>query len=260
MKKYALLLALALMTACSANEPIEAPEQINEETEKEYVENKTENTESEEESKTISMKKDKEDLEEIKTNEDKNPKPNEKPPKDEGEDDLEPQDVEVVRVYPDNDSSESGQGSNTTEGFFKPKFEINDSSYSSPLIDAYVLSPDEELYLVEEKLGVNITVIDQDDDGQSILLIPRYYHGMLKINTLSYNDDQEGYKVKDELINVYMAEEDAILLRADLDEDDTGYLVSYYDNNGAYEVQSLLTYSSDSKSLILSNGFMFNRY
>lgn len=258
MKKFILLLALFLMTACTNSQTMEVPDKIDEETEKEYVEDKSVNLEKEEEELKF-IKKDKKDLEEIKTSDAKNPEPNEKPEEDE-EENIEDPDVEVVRVFPEKNEDDRRTESDSNDRVFKPKFEINDSSYSSPLIDAYLLSDEDELYLVEEKLGVNITVIDQDDDGQSILLIPRYYHGMLKINTLSYNDDQEGYKVKDELINVYMAEEDGILLRADLDDDDTAYLVSYYDENGAYEVQSILTYSSDSNSLILSNGFMFNRY
>lgn len=183
----------------------------------------------------------------------KNPEPNEKPTKAEGENTLAKSDVQRVVVSPG-----TGQESMTSAGSLDLTYEINNSDFSGSIADVYLLDSDQDLHLVEQQLGVNITTLSLNSGGQRALIVPRHYHGMLAIDEISVNPDQNTYTKTNEYLNVYMAQKDAILLETDISSSSPNILITYTDTDGDYTIQTTPLYSSGDKSLSLDRGFNFS--
>lgn len=205
---------------------------------------------------------DKKEVKEKTTEVTSNPKPNEKPVQETEEaEKLNPTRVEKLRVNPDKlqaATSQDGSDEDLGDGYIRtPKLRIKDGAVSTPLVDVYLLDGGDELFDIENQLGIRISITEVETGEEEVLLVPKHYHGLMKINRISYNSNLDGYKIGEELLNVYMSDTDAILFRADLSADKPNYMVSYYDEAGTYMAQTFLRYSPESKTLSLDNGFNF---
>lgn len=274
-KKIFIITSIALLlVACSSGIEEQAEDQV-ENNSTEFVESAFENDldqpgfESE-----IAENTEKKSLEET----DANPIPNEKPNIEaieaEKQEEQVPE-VEKVTVTPENldpveetdeseesesseESEEAGESEELPENFVRDlAYEINDPAYNGIVVDVSMVEEDADLHLIEQDLGVNITIVDGYSSNQSLLIIPRQYNGVLVINEVAYDAELVGYQITNEYLNVYMAVNDAILLNTELSTENPNIMLTYYDEQGAYKIQTLVQYSADTGSISVNNGYNF---
>lgn len=249
MKTIFIILLAAGLSACAPNESIniDETEQVKE---SQFIEDN--NT-----GEDVIKNTEKKPLDKMET-ENINPEPNEKPKDSEDEDatKIKSSDVSKLVVKPinkdPNDSNEDSLDSNTIK---KPRYKVKNMEYSGILNDIYLLSPNQELYEIEQEKNINITIINTATSGQRILIIPRTYDGMLRINEISYNEKKDVYDIGKEYLNVYMADQDAILLETELNPENPNILLTYSDEEGNYLAQSFLRYSAEKNQLTLDSGY-----
>ena len=197
--------------------------------------------------------------------EDINPEPNEKPEDLEKESaSISPSDVEKITVKPldkdSNDKTETDQDEKDSKIVKTPKYKVNNPEYNGILNDVYLLESNQELYEIEQENNINITIINTPTSGQRVLIIPRIYHGMLRINEISYDAEKDVYNVGKEYLNVYMSDQDAILLETKLNSEKPNILLTYSDEEGNYLAQTFLRYSAEENKLTVDSGYNASNY
>lgn len=256
MKKVFVILMAVSLTACTPNENIDIDDsEVSKESQ--FIEdNKT--------IEEVITNTEKKPLDKMET-EDINPEPNEKPEDlDKESASITPADVEKITVKPldknSNNKTETDQDDKDSKTLKTPKYKVNNPEYSGILNDVYLLESNQELYEIEQENNINITIINTPTSGQRVLIIPRMYHGMLRINEISYDSEKDIYNVGKEYLNVYMADQDAILLETELNSEKPNILLTYSDEEGNYLAQTFLRYSEEDNKLTVDSGYNASNY
>jgi len=72
--------------------------------------------------------------------------------------------------------------------------------------------------------------------------------------------EKDVYNVGKEYLNVYMSDQDAILLETKLNSEKPNILLTYSDEEGNYLAQTFLRYSAEENKLTVDSGYNASNY
>lgn len=246
LKILTIILIFLSITACSSNiNRLEPNTGNNEKKESEFTEK---NDSNKPEEKTV--EKTVEEKDEKKETITENPKPNEKPV----EEKKEVKKPEVKEIVVEEKTTKPDDKPNHNQKFFKdPIYDVkNSGAEQTDIMDVEYYGNNE---VNEENLrnyNINRSVIDEN--GQTMIFIPKIYGGKFRIHHIDYDPEKHGFNLGEQLMEVELKQDDIALIKMYIPET-IPQIIMTYEKEGEFFVQTIPRMNGVSGDVRLDKGY-----
>lgn len=249
LKILTILTLFLFVTACGSNiNTVEPSTSNNEKKESEFKEKNDANKPEENQQEKPAEKPVEEKSEKKEPTE--NPKPNEKP----AEEKKEVKEPEVKEIVVEEKTTNNGAKPDHNQNFFKdPIYDVkNGNQEHTDLMDVeyYGNSEIDEEHL--RNYNINKSVIDEN--GQSMIFIPKIYGGKFKIHHIEYDPEKHGFNLGEQLMEVELKQDDVVLVKMYIPET-IPQIIMTYEKDGEFFVQTIPRMNGVSGDVRLDKGF-----
>ncbi|WP_425539659.1 hypothetical protein [Microaceticoccus formicicus] len=245
-KILTIMILFLFITACGSNINTFEPSTGNKEKKESEFKEKNESNKPEEKP----VEKPIEEKQEQKTVTNENPKPNEKPV----EEKKEVKEPEVKEIVVEEKITDVDTKPDHNQKFFKdPIYDVkNSNSEHSDILDVEYYGNND---INEENLrnyNINRSVIDEN--GQSMVFIPKIYGGKFRIHHIDYDPEKHGFNLGEQLMEVELKQDDIVLIKMYIPETIPQIIITY-EKDGEFFVQTIPRMNGVSGAVRLDKGF-----